>query len=125
MSDSSCDLKNRAHRAMVEAGFHPDFEPALRAELASLDGKLPSSVDPAIRDLRGLLWSSIDNSTSRDLDQIEFAERLPDGTIKLLIGIADVDSRVPRGSATDQHAASETTSVYTGITTFPMLPEEL
>ena len=76
-------------------------------------------------DLRGLLWSSIDNDTSKDLDQIEVAERLPDGGIKVLVGIADVDAFVVKGLRIDQHAAKETTTVYTGIVNFSMLPEEL
>jgi exoribonuclease-2 len=71
------------------------------------------------------LWSSIDNDTSRDLDQIEVAERLPNGDVKVLIGIADVDAFVPKQSAIDRHAAREATTVYTGIRNFPMLPEEL
>ena len=78
-----------------------------------------------MRDLRDQLWSSIDNDTSRDLDQIEVAERLPNGDVKVLVGIADVDAFVPKQSAIDQHAARETTTVYTGIRNFPMLPEEL
>ena len=78
-----------------------------------------------MRDLRSQLWSSIDNDTSRDLDQIEVAERLPNGDVRVLIGIADVDAFVPKQSAIDQHAARETTTVYTGIRNFPMLPEEL
>jgi exoribonuclease-2 len=83
------------------------------------------TANAAARDLRSLLWSSIDNDTSRDLDQIEVAQQLPNGSVKILIGIADLDSFIPKGSAIDQHAASETTSVYTGVRTFPMLPEEL
>ena len=77
-----------------------------------------------MRDLRSLLWSSIDNDTSRDLDQAEAAERVSAG-IRVLVAIADVDSDVPIGSPIDQHAAAQTTSVYTGIRTFSMLPEQL
>jgi exoribonuclease-2 len=72
-----------------------------------------------------LVWSSIDNDTSKDLDQIEWAEQLPDGRIRVLIGVADVDARVAGGTVLDKHARSETTSVYTGVKVFPMLPSEL
>jgi len=78
-----------------------------------------------VRDLRKLLWSSIDNDTSRDLDQIEVAEKLPNGDAKILIGIADLDCFIPKQSPIDQHAARETTTVYAGVRNFPMLPEEL
>src|SRR5690349_8132322 len=118
MSEPSFDLKARAHQAMLEAGFHPDFPSDITRELQSAQH---SSSDLPTRDLRSLLWSSIDNETSRDLDQVEYAERLPDGAIRLLVGIADVDRSVARGSAIDQHAAAETTSVYTGVAVFPML----
>ena len=83
------------------------------------------SFGPQFRDLRSLLWSSIDNDTSKDLDQIEWAERLADGHIRVLVGVADVDSRVRKGSLIDSHAGLETTSVYTGVKVFPMLPPEL
>ena len=78
-----------------------------------------------LRDLRSLLWSSIDNDTSRDLDQIEVAEQLPNGEAKVMVGIADVDAFVQKGTPIDQHAAKETTTVYTGVRNFSMLPEPL
>src|SRR3954463_9798201 len=124
MPNAPFDPKARAHQAMLDAGFHPDFpnEVLREAETRARPSVLPAASSP--RDLRTLLWSSIDNDSSRDLDQVEYAERLPDGTLRLLVGIADVDSSVTKGSATDTHAASETTSVYTGVQVFPMLPEE-
>src|SRR5258708_716217 len=125
MTNAPFDLKARARQAMLEAGFQPDFPPEINRELQSLTQQPPSQFGARARDLRSLLWSSIDNDTSRDLDQAEYAERLSDGAVRLLIAIADVDSSVRKGSATDGHAALESTSVYTGMTTFPMLPEEL
>jgi len=110
---------------MVEAGFHPDFSAEVTAEVQALKNGAPKGADVPARDLRSLLWSSIDNDTSRDLDQVEYVEKLPDGTIKLLVGIADVDASVPKGSAIDRRAGAESTSVYSGVTTFPMLPLEL
>jgi exoribonuclease-2 len=120
------DLQAISKQVMTEYGFEPDFPPAIAQQLAQLKSSPPKAAPgPDIRDLRNLLWSSIDNDTSRDLDQIEYAERTPDGKIKILIGIADVDAFVPKDSPIDKHAASETTSVYTGVRIFPMLPEAL
>ena len=110
---------------MREHGFEPEFPPAVAQQLASIDRGLPSRGGSDVRDLRQLLWSSIDNDTSRDLDQIEVAERLPGGDIRLLVGIADVDAFVPAHTPIDQHAGIETTTVYTGVRNFPMLPEAL
>jgi exoribonuclease-2 len=118
-------MQSRARQVMLEAGFKPDFSPAVVQEVAALQRAGPENAGAQAQDLRALLWSSIDNDASRDLDQVEFVEKLPDGTLRLLVGIADVDSSVPKGSATDSHAASETTSVYTGVVTYPMLPGEL
>src|SRR5580700_6128945 len=123
---SHIDLQATAKQVMLAHGFEPDFPPQVAQQLAELKTH-PTQVTPSgdTRDLRNLLWSSIDNDTSKDLDQIEVAEGLPNGKIKLLIGIADVDAFVPKHSPIDEHAAKETTSVYTGVRIFPMLPEEL
>jgi exoribonuclease-2 len=123
---SHLDLQAVAKDAVRQHGFQPDFSPEVQQQLAQLRANPPAiAAGGSVRDLRSQLWSSIDNDTSRDLDQIEVAERLSNGDIKVLIGIADVDAFVPKQSAIDQHAARETTTVYTGIRNFPMLPEEL
>ena len=102
--------------------FDPDLDDASRAQLASLHAAAPVA---GLKDLRALIWSSIDNAESRDLDQIEYAESLPGGAIRVLVAIADVDVLIAKGSPLDQHAMRNATSVYTGITVFPMLPEEI
>ena len=122
---SHFDLQAAAKQLMLQNGFEPDFPPEVQQQLAQIKSKPPQAAPANVQDLRKLLWSSIDNDTSRDLDQIEYAEKLPDGTTKVLVGIADVDSFVPKGSPIDTHAGKETCTVYTGVRNFPMLPEEL
>jgi ribonuclease R len=117
----SISLERVALRAMVDNGFQPEPTSAARREVAAL----PDTPRDGVRDLRRLRWSSIDNITSKDLDQIEVAEAMADGGIRLRIGIADVDALVPKGSAIDAHAAENSTSVYTGVSVFPMLPDAL
>ncbi|MGD0891817.1 MAG: RNB domain-containing ribonuclease [Terracidiphilus sp.] len=119
------NLVAAAHASMIEHGFQPDFPAGTDKELAAIEAHPEPPAVPGIQDLRNLLWSSIDNDTSKDLDQIEWAEQLADGRIRVLVGVADVDARVPLGSVIDGHAKSETTSVYTGVKVFPMLPVEL
>ncbi|MDQ6717098.1 MAG: RNB domain-containing ribonuclease [Gemmatimonadota bacterium] len=118
----SPDLRDVARKAMMEEGFEPDFSAEVMAEVAHPPA--PANDDPAPKDLRALLWSSIDNDDTRDLDQIEYVEEVDGGT-RLLIGIADVDRRVPKDSAIDRHAKTQTTTVYTGVEIFPMLPVQL
>lgn len=118
------DLSAAARRTMTEHGFELDFPPAVTEQVEQLREDPPLPAKDA-RDLRSLLWSSIDNDTSRDLDQIEYVEVLAGGAYRVLIGIADVDAFVPKGSPIDEHALRETTTVYTGVDIFPMLPEEL
>jgi len=119
------DLVAAAHAAMIERGFRPEFPAGTDVQLAAIRAQPLPPPAHGMQDLRNLLWSSIDNDTSKDLDQIEWTEQMPDGRIRVLIGIADVDSRVSRDSVIDAHARSETTSVYTGVKVFPMLPVEL
>ena len=123
--DRAETLLGVAAAAMRENGFEPEFSAEVIREVRSLDDPAGEPLPREVRDMRGLLWSSVDNRSSRDLDQIEFAERLAQDAIRVLIGIADVDTLVPRGSAADDHAAVNTTSVYTGVATFPMLPNRL
>ena len=117
------DFHGKARWEMIRQGFKPDFPAEVMAEVNAVQAA-PTGGN-ACRDLRNLLWSSIDNSDSRDLDQIEWAERMPNGNIRVLVGIADVDATVKKGSAIDQHAGANATSVYTGGPVFPMLPEKL
>src|SRR6267143_781365 len=105
----SIDLFAIAHQSMIEAGFLPDFSAAVKIKVDSLARQPPKLSAPAGRDLRALLWSSIDDSKSRDLDQVEYAEALSNGDTRLLIGIADVDTFVPKGSAIDAHAVKNCT----------------
>jgi len=117
-------LRAIAIAAMRERGFDPEFPPAALAEAGALAGP-PTRSDTQTRDLRPLLWCSIDNDDSRDLDQLSAAEALADGATKVFVAIADVGAAVPKGSPVDRHAALNTTSVYTPAMIFPMLPERL
>jgi VacB/RNase II family 3'-5' exoribonuclease len=117
-------LSSIARRAMLQRGLLPDFSAAVMAETRAI-AKAASDSNPLIRDLRGLLWASIDNDDSRDLDQLSVSERLAGGAVKILVAVADVDASVKAGSAIDGHAQINTTSVYTAAEIFPMLPEKL
>jgi VacB/RNase II family 3'-5' exoribonuclease len=117
-------LRRIAHRAMIERGLLPDFS---RAALAELDDIRATSAGGSggPRDMRNLPWASIDNDDSRDLDQLTAAETMPEGAVRIFVAIADVDAIVKQGSAIDDHARHNTTSVYTAAENFPMLPEKL
>src|SRR6266550_2512215 len=129
MSSPRRFLQDIAHQAMCDRGFEPDFSPAAMEQVATLEKQIPNPKsqipNPKVRDLRKMLWCSIDNDDSRDLDQLSVAETAPGGKTTVLVAIADVDSLVPCDTPVDQHAAHNTTSVYTGAQIFPMLPERL
>ncbi len=114
-----------ARQAALDEGFVIELPADARAELKALDTTRGDAADPSVRDLRDLPWISIDNPESRDLDQVSVAEALPGGRVRVLVGLADVDAWVPQGSALDRHAATNTTSIYTGVEVFHMLPERL
>jgi VacB/RNase II family 3'-5' exoribonuclease len=117
-------LQRIAHRMMREKGLAPDFPAVALVELDGIHSAAAPS-DDSIRDLKSLLWCSIDNDDSRDLDQLTVAEQLPDGVVRIMVAIADVDAIVKKHSAIDRHAMQNTTSVYTVAETFPMLPEKV
>ena len=123
MNSSSSNLRERAERAARDAGFETQFSSDVQAQLQHIE-TTPESTTKA-RDLRDKLWSSIDNDDSRDLDQVEWCEALSENRIRVCVGIADVASQVLAGTPIDEHAAHNTTSLYTGIEVFPMLPEKL
>jgi len=118
------DLAAAARDEMIREGFDPEFPPGTDQQMAEMRTGQSRAPAREVKDLRHLLWSSIDNDTSRDLDQIEYAERVQGG-IRVLIGIADVDARVEEGTPIDRHAGREATTVYTAVRNFPMLPEAL
>ena len=117
-------LKSIARRAMLERGLLPEFSLQARAELDGIRGPA-TRAEQSTRDLQNLIWCSIDNDASRDLDQLTVAEAMPGGAVKILVAIADVDALVKKHSALDAHAQHNTTSVYTAAEIFPMLPEKL
>jgi exoribonuclease-2 len=113
------DMVQLARQVLHDHGFEPDLPPGIVESIPPTD-----PVD-SVRDLRGLAWSSIDNDDSRDLDQVEVAESLPGGSIRILVGIADVDALVPKDSKVDRFARLNTVTLYTGVHTFSMLPPVL
>jgi exoribonuclease-2 len=117
-------LQRIARRVMMERGLLPDFSAQALTELNGIH-EAATSIETSTRDLKNLAWCSIDNDDSRDLDQLTVAEAMPEGVVKILVAIADVDAVVKKQSALDDHAEHNTTSVYTAAQIFPMLPEKL
>jgi VacB/RNase II family 3'-5' exoribonuclease len=125
MSTHLFDLAASASAEMIREGFQPDFPTGSEQQVEEIraDGHA-ARTDANVHDLRSLFWSSIDNDTSRDLDQIEVAERV-DGDIRVKVGVADVSASVLKNTPIDEHAAEQTQTVYTAVRNFPMLPNEL
>jgi len=109
---------------MIDRGLEPDYDPQVEQQLASINGAAQDN-DASIKDLRNLLWCSIDNDDSKDLDQLTVAEDLGNGNVRLMVAVADVDALVKKATPIDDHARHNTTSVYTAGGIFPMLPVKL
>ena len=125
MTTPFIDMQKIAHQAMLDYGFLYKFSPQELKEAGSLQSQFDQKPKIPFRDLKDLLWSSIDNIDSQDLDQLEYCERFQNREIRVLVAVADVDSCVPSRSLIDRHAVHNGTSVYTGIEIFPMLPDRL
>ena len=118
------DLVAAAKQEMIDHGFDPDFPRGTQEQLAAIKARPAPAASADVKDLRQLLWSSIDNDTSRDLDQAEVAERVSGG-IRVMVAVADVDGSVEKATPIDRHAAAQTCTVYTGVKNFSMLPDDL
>ena len=118
------DLQHIARQAMLDRGLLPEFSKDAIAQLNTLS-QPAAPASPEVRDSSGLLWASIDNDDSQDLDQLSVAEPAGNGAVKILVAVADVDALVKAGTPIDDHARANTTSVYTAARVFPMLPEKL
>src|SRR5881397_1932793 len=116
MQDHAALLASIAHQAMIDRGLEPDFSKAAEKQLATINA--PAN-ENSVRDLRKLLWCSIDNDDSRDLDQLTLAQDLGGGKVRVLVAVADVDALVKRRTPIDDHASKNTTSVYTARRSFP------
>ncbi len=127
MKDQSSNdwLDGKARQAMIDNGFEPHFSEEIKEQLAEITERGMLAEATGVKDLRHLEWSSIDNVTSRDLDQVEWAEKLAGGDIRMLVGVADVDAAVEKDSPIDRRAERNMVSIYTESEVFPMLPEEL
>lgn len=119
------DLAELAAQVMLERGLKPEFSNEVLRQVEKLAGPARPAAADDVRDLRHLLWASIDNDDSRDLDQLTVAEDLGNGDVRVHVAVADVDALVHRSSPVDVHARYNTTSVYTAARVFPMLPEKL
>lgn len=125
MNGHSIDLTALAQQVLLEQHFIPGFSSEINAEVSKLRAPIIPQHRQDTHDMRHLLFFSIDNDDSRDLDQLTYAEKLPGGKFVIYVAVADVDILVKKHSAIDRRASQNTTSIYTPTKVFPMLPEEL
>ncbi|MEM9294066.1 MAG: ribonuclease R family protein [Acidobacteriota bacterium] len=78
------------------------------------------------RDLRGVPTVTIDGPSTRDIDDaVAVLPVQADGSLRVLVSIADVDAFVPEGSELDLEARARGTSVYLPDLVLPMFPRSL
>lgn len=123
--NNKTDLIQIARQAMFTRGLFPDFPNSAITQLNTMQGPAHCEDEGNLIDMTSKLWFSIDNDDSRDLDQLTYAERISDKIVRVFVAIADVDAMVKKSTPLDAHALANTTSVYTPIIIFPMLPEKL
>lgn len=119
------DLIQIARQAMLAKGLAPDFPADALKQLDGIQRPASCSQFHDVVDMSNKLWFSIDNDDSRDLDQLTYAERINPQLVRVYVAIADVDALVAKETPIDLHALANTTSVYTPMVIFPMLPEKL
>ena len=122
--DHQTILQAIAKRVLGERGLYSEFSQDVIEEMERINFPAPIDHNPSVQDLRELLWASIDNDDSLDLDQLTVAEPLSEGSVRIRVAVADVDALIKRGSAIDKFASHNTTSIYTAAKVFPMLPEK-
>lgn len=129
------DLKVIADRVMAKEGMLPEMTPEVIKMAQAIKGA-PEPDHPCVEDLRHLAMVSVDNgdlnpvtgkleNQSKDIDQCEYAERMPNGNILMMVAIADVDAAVKKGDLIDQRATHQGATVYTDDKIFPMIPPRL
>ena len=116
------ELTILADQVMKERGLLFEFSQEVLTQANETNNPAPLSENYV--DLRSLLWCSIDNDDSQDLDQLTYGEKKDKNKHTLWIAIADVTELISKGSPVDIHAQTNTTSVYTPGKIFTMIPEK-
>jgi ribonuclease R len=118
-ADADLAIERCVARHGLRSVFKPEIEEAA-AKAAAEPRKGPR------RDLRDIPTVTIDAPSTRDIDDaLAVLPAGPDGALRVLVSIADVDAFVAENSAIDDEARLRGTSVYLAGRVVPMLPEVL
>ena len=110
---------------LINNGFKIDFPEEVLKEADALPKKITEEEIQKRRDFRDILTVTIDPETAKDFDDALSFRYLDNGNIEVGIHIADVTHYVKEGTALDQQAYEQSTSVYLVDRVDPMLPEVL